>query len=248
MGTRVARPMPTTLWESSKMTVYTHPIQPKLWLRFIDDIFVVWTEGRPNLEAFIRHLNSCQETIKFTADISSTSANFLDTTVNITESGTLDIDLYSKPTDSHNYLLYTSSHPQHFKNSLPYIQFLRVWRICASVEKFDKHSKSVAHHFSRQGYPDELINEAYILARRQSRYALLTPAPAKNQESQNQNLYVITTFQPDFSGPKEIITKNWDFLTQSNDTKHLHDWIELRKICLCVEIGFEPLSKRGNSG
>ena len=202
--------------------VYT---QSKLWLRFIDDIFVVWVEGRPNLEAIIHYLNSCHETIKFTADtsISSTSVNFLDTTVNITESGTLDVDLYSKLTDSHNYLLYTSSHPLHCKNSPPYSQFLRVRRICTFVENFDEHSKSMAHHFSRWGYPDELINEVYILAKHQSRDSLLTPAPTKNQENQNQNLYFITTFQSDFSGPKEIITKNSDFLTWSNDTKHLHD-------------------------
>ena len=76
---------------------------PKLWLRLIDDIFVIWTEGRPNLEAFIHNLNSCHETIKFTADISSSSVNFLDTNVNLAESGILDMDLYSKKTDSHNY-------------------------------------------------------------------------------------------------------------------------------------------------
>ena len=66
----------------------------------------------------------------------------------------------------------------------------------------------MSHHFSLRGYPDALIDEAYILARHQSREAQLTPAPTKNQESQNQNLYFITTYQLDFSGPKEIITKN----------------------------------------
>ena len=34
--------------------------------------------------------------------------------------------VYYKPTDSHIYLLYPSSHPSHVKNSIPFSQFLRL--------------------------------------------------------------------------------------------------------------------------
>ena len=55
------------------------------------------------------------------------------------------------------------------------------------------------------------------------------PTSPKGQESQNQNLYFIT-YQPDFSGPRDIISKNSDFLTRSNDTKHLKDLLRNARV------------------
>ena len=127
--------------------VHTYPNKPRLWLRFIDDIFMIWTKGKPSLEAFIEHLNSCHNTIKFTAEISTNTLDFLDTTVYLNTDGSLDVDLYSKPTDSHNYLLDTSAHTSNCKSSLPYSQFLRIHRICSSLDNFEKHSKILAQHF-----------------------------------------------------------------------------------------------------
>ena len=46
------------------------------------------------------------------------------------EGNGLCISVHYKPTDSHIYLLYSSSHPSHVKNSIPYSQFLRLRRLC----------------------------------------------------------------------------------------------------------------------
>ena len=76
-------------------------------------------------------------TIKFTADWSKTSINFLDVTVSIAE-GVIETDLYVKPTDSHQYLLSSSCHPFYCKKGIPYSQALRLNRICSNNEFFDK--------------------------------------------------------------------------------------------------------------
>ena len=34
------------------------PFQPHTWLRYIDDIFMIWTEGLDNLKIFIDYLNN----------------------------------------------------------------------------------------------------------------------------------------------------------------------------------------------
>ena len=86
--------------------VYTYFIQPMVWKRYIDDIFMIWQHGRLTLDAFISHLNSCHDTIKFTAEISETKADFLDTTIHLTTEGNLWSDLYCKPIDTHSYLRY----------------------------------------------------------------------------------------------------------------------------------------------
>ena len=36
---------------------------------------------------------------------------------------------YYKPTNSHSYLLYSSSHPLHIKNSILFLQFLSLRRL-----------------------------------------------------------------------------------------------------------------------
>ena len=105
--------------------VYNYPLQPLKWLRFIDDIFLIWTHGEHKLNQFVEHLNSCVESINFTMEASSKEIPFLDVLVRL-DQGRLSTDLYSKPTDSHSYLKFESSHPKNCKNSIPYSQFLRV--------------------------------------------------------------------------------------------------------------------------
>ena len=219
MGTKMATSHANNFMEYFKNThVYTYPTQPHTWLRFIDDIFVIWTEGRQSLDAFIQHLNSCHHTIKFTADISNSCVNFLDTTVNLTNNGTLDVDLYSKPTDLQNYLLCLSAHPQSCNNSLPYCQFLWIRRICTNIDNVDKHTIEIAKHFTRRGYPTKMLEEALILACRKDRDSLLNQVKP-HTTSQDQKLYLISTYQPNWGGLKDLVTRNWDFLTR---TKFLH--------------------------
>ena len=64
--------------------------------------------------------------------ISETSIAFLDIKVSINGNG-LSTSVHYKPTDSHSYLLHSSSHPSHVKNSIPISQFLRRRRLCSDV-------------------------------------------------------------------------------------------------------------------
>ncbi len=87
--------------------VYTYPKEPLVWYHFIDDIFMVWTHGRPELLKFLEHLNMVHPTFKFTCESSPTQVNFLDTSIKV-EDNLLHTDLYIKPTDTHMYLHYSS--------------------------------------------------------------------------------------------------------------------------------------------
>ena len=64
---------------------------------------------------------------------------FLDVTTYISEHNKIETTLYVKPTDSHGYLDFDSSHPYHNKSSIPYSQFLRVKRNCSQWEEFATH-------------------------------------------------------------------------------------------------------------
>ena len=82
---------------------------PLLWKRFIDDIFLIWTHGEESFLSFIQYLNSFHQTIKFKVTHSTTSVDFLDTTIYITSQNTLQSTLYIKPTDRMP-LLHETSH------------------------------------------------------------------------------------------------------------------------------------------
>ena len=94
-------------------------IKPNLRWRYRDDIVEVWTHGEQQLQEFTNYINTLYPTIKFTLVFSNKTLNVLDTTL-ILENGFISTDVYSKPTDSHLYLPYDSSHPIHCKRAVPY--------------------------------------------------------------------------------------------------------------------------------
>ena len=61
MGTRMA-PSYANLF-LGKFALLRAPYQPLVWLRFNDDIFMIWTEGPEKLEMFVDYLNNSHSTI-----------------------------------------------------------------------------------------------------------------------------------------------------------------------------------------
>ena len=84
------------------------------------------------------------------------TVDFLDTTVFLANHQ-LRTDLFYKPTDSHNYLLYSSAHPNKCKDSIPYSQYLRIRRICSTISDYDRHMKMMTLHFLDRGYRIDLL-------------------------------------------------------------------------------------------
>ena len=115
------------------------PVKPYLWLRYIDDIFMIWTAGKEQLQEFLEWMNQYHDTIKFTWDWSRKNVNYLDVRV-INNNGVIETDLYTKPTDKHQYLFRTSCHPKGCKKSIPYAQALRLRRICSTSEAFEQRA------------------------------------------------------------------------------------------------------------
>ncbi len=80
-------------------------------------------------------MNRIHNSIKFTRELSTNSLSFLDVNICITD-GILSVSLYTKPTDTHNYLQFDSSHSPSCREAIPYGQFLRVKRDCSKNEDY----------------------------------------------------------------------------------------------------------------
>ena len=76
-------------------------------------------------------------TRKFTAEYSKERVNFSELNIKLID-GKLKTDLFVKPTDTHQFLDPTSSHPYHCKKGIPYSQALRLNRICSDNANFDE--------------------------------------------------------------------------------------------------------------
>ena len=109
-----------------------------LYLRFIDDIFMIWTKSEKYLIEFLNELNTKHTSIKFEFKYSRQQIEFLDTLV-----CKLQTTLYKKPTDRQNYLHSKPEHPYSLKKTIAYSQALRIKRICSTQNQFEKHSSNL---------------------------------------------------------------------------------------------------------
>ena len=80
--------------------------------------------------------NSFTPNLKFTYESSKKDTSFLHLKVSLSKNK-LSTDFHKKPTDCHQYLHYSSGHPEHTKRSIVYSQLLRVSRICFRENDFN---------------------------------------------------------------------------------------------------------------
>ena len=166
----------------------TCKLKPWVWWRFLDDVFIIWLHSEEELNLFLVRLNSFHETIKFTWEVGYRQISFLDVRVSL-EDGLLHTDVYSKPTDAHQYLNYKSCHSPHVKRGIPYEQALRFKRICDSDEVFERRLDDLRGFLVNRGYEKDFIENQFNRAREVDRFNLFDRGE-KNEQSNGVNLAI----------------------------------------------------------
>ena len=116
----------------------------------MDDIFFIWTHGKGELENFMEELNSfISDHIKFTFESNKENINLLDVYIQLSNCH-LMTNMYIKPTDCHQYLDYSSSHPN---------QSLRARRLCLLESDFLKHCTKMKSGCLKRGYSENRSDE-----------------------------------------------------------------------------------------
>ena len=194
-----------------------YPKQPKIWLRFIDDIFMIWKEGKLELDKFLEALNSYHQTIKFTQTIDENELPFLDTVVYRSPTNRIHTRIFHKPTDQKYYLHYHSAHPKNQKDSVPYGLLIRCQRICTEDYHFEQEAKKIYNQLKYRKYPTTLLNEAIEKVRNVDRLSLLRPSTKKSEDS---NIRLITNYNPRNPNLLQILKK---FLRTSTNDREISD-------------------------
>ena len=144
MGTKLAPALATIyigqLEEAFLLNIAT---KPDLWVRYIDDIFLIWAHTLDEFDTFMAELNAIQERINFTSEISKENCNFLDLTIykspTFRDTGFLSTKIYYKPTNTFSFPLDTSYIPSHIQKGIAIGEMTRVIRNTTSPVLCEKY-------------------------------------------------------------------------------------------------------------
>ena len=234
MGTICAPPYATifmskmdTLLKNLAKNIAKNKEDPiRLYKRFLDDIFIVWTGNVEDLQIFLEEMNRIHPTIKFTAEFTSPykcdiqgphdcfchqtqSIPFLDTKVSVRE-GKFFTDLYKKPTDRCQYLLPSSCHPSHVSKNIPYNLCYRLLRICSDRETLKKRLEELKELLISREYRLKVVEDAIERVLKIPRKDALKKTTKKKTE---RTVFVIS-YNPALPSVSGILQKHWRVMTK----------------------------------
>ena len=167
-GTAMGSPMAPTyanifmaMLERKLLQKAPNNLIPIEWIRFIDDIFAIWTHGNEKLQQFLAYINEFHPTIKFDYTYSHKYVNFLDTTIYLNSLNKFESDLYIKPTDRTLLLHNNSFHPHSCKNAIIYSQALRYRRIITDNNKLQQRLNNLLIALIHRGYKHDHITTSF---------------------------------------------------------------------------------------
>ena len=106
--------------------------------------------------------------------------------------------MFSKPTDTHQYLDYRSCHPKHVKQAIPYGQALRLRHICSSESKFDQRIEEFKGYLPKRGFQKTQMFSECEKVRNKDRRLLLFQD--KERFVDNNAVPLVFNFHPALSG------------------------------------------------
>ena len=179
-----------------------------LYLRHIDDIFMIREGTKAELMIFIKDLNEKHNTIKSDFQVSPRKITFLDAVLYKDENNNIQTTLYHKPTDQQAFLHAKSEHPRSLLSSIPYSQALRLKTICSTTTEFDKNCAIIKQKFLDWQYKEEVLDEQIKKVNRTERKELFT---CKEENSKNR-IPLSITYNRTLPNIFKIVKENWNIL------------------------------------
>ena len=84
----------------------------------------------------------------------------------------------------------------HYKDSMPYSQYLCIKWTCSTLSDFDRHMNDITQHFPDRGIPMTVVHEAAIKARKMNGHNLFHPSKHSSTMNTDRSI-LVTTFHPE---------------------------------------------------
>ena len=187
-------------------------IKPRVWKRYIDDIFSLWDASKQDIDQFIEQANTIHPTIKLKAEISEKEITFLDTVLHkggrFQNKSILDVKTHYKPTETFQYTHYSSCHPPGVKRVFIKGEAIRLLRTNSSEKNFQEAMCNFKTRLEARGYPKSLIEKPY----------LKSPLPKgkghlKNKQKTTRcKIMPFVTYHPRVKNLKQILMQHWSLI------------------------------------
>ncbi|MEE6514446.1 hypothetical protein FKM82_022589 [Ascaphus truei] len=118
-------------WEAA--LVFTGEMEPytshiDIWVRYIDDVMMLWNGSIEKLREFVGILNSNELNLYLTLEHNPNTIVFLDVCISRGSDNIIDTTIHRKATAINSLLTASSHHPRSLINGIPVGQFLRLKR------------------------------------------------------------------------------------------------------------------------
>ncbi|BHF78565.1 hypothetical protein SprV_0602167800 [Sparganum proliferum] len=130
--------------------------QPKKWLRYVDDTFVIVKTCE--VEQFHQSLNGAFPALQLTREeAKGGTLPFLDVSIQRLSDGGIATSVHRKSSDAEIILSYLSNHPAAHKRSCVRTLFHRAYRYCSSDDLLKKELAYLYRFFRLNGYPMSFV-------------------------------------------------------------------------------------------
>ena len=174
-------------FEVKALNTFHNP--PSLWLRFVDDTFVI--NKAEHSQDLLQHINNQDPHIQFTVEPTQQgSLPFLDTLVTIEPDNTFSTTVYRKPTHTDQYLHRDSSHHTTAKQSVFNTLTHRAKTISSSQDKMDRELQHIKTALQHCQFPSQTLNQwqyKFPHPNQQSTNTTNTPNNNNNPVDNNKN-------------------------------------------------------------
>ena len=198
--------------------------QPLILLRYIYDIFFIWTDGEKGLEKFMSSFNSFTPNLMFTYESSKKDISFFHLKISLSKDK-LSTDLRIKHNDCHQY---SSGHPKHTKQSIVYSQLLRVSRICSRENDFNRHKSNIKIWFQKRRYLEN-INENEMKK-------VKFPSFNKVQRKKSKGILFVVTYHPLLKQLEGILRRNKYLLNMNAEIKQTFTAVPMVSCRSCLPV------------
>ena len=149
----------TYMGEWEKQLLRNSTQKPYTFLRYVHDIFGIWTGSEQELQQFTQEANDIHENIKVTLTSSQKEIPFLDVLITKDQQN-IRTSIYQKDTDRHMYVHKGSDHPVLTKKAIPYGLGIRAKRICSTEEAYSENRWRITQHLRNRGYKRSEITKS----------------------------------------------------------------------------------------
>ena len=203
-----------------------------LYKRFIDDIFVIWEGPRETLLQFLSAINTKDERIKITYEISDSKISFLDLLLFKDPAyNKLQYSTFQKPLNKYLYIPYESFHPASNKKAFIKGELMRYARNSSTFRSFSETRQLFWKRLRLRGYPARFLLPIF----REINYSNRSKWFSKPKRLSRQRTVVFkSTYNCSHVGIKKVILKHLPNLSSIVSYKSTNTLAFKRKLGRCL--------------